>query len=202
MLFHHSNANIHQFEVVAEPRVVQGSPTNKFRIKDAPSDVKVAPAKTGDGTVADDADNAFDDEDKADKDVKTAGEALAKFLDPEKCCSDVPLLVICFDEAHRLTDKIPGVSWTCFSELRRALRVLKPFPFFSLFLSTAGKFHLFSPDYYYDASNRIQHQILDMFPPITETNFDQFAEKVAVDGSWTLDRVASTHHMAHLGRPL
>lgn len=143
-----------------------------------------------------------DGHDEADKSVEIAGKELNHFLDPNKHCDKDPLLVICFDESHSLTDRIEDVPFTRFSELRRALRVLCQRPFFSIFLSTAGKFHLFSPDFLFDASNRIQYQHLDLFPPITETSFDQFAQKVSVDGTWKLGRLASTEYMASLGRPL
>lgn len=41
-----------------------------------------------------------------------------------------------------------------------------------------------------------------MFPPITEISFDEFAPLVPADGTWTLDRLASTHQISHLGRML
>lgn len=70
------------------------------------------------------------------------------------------------------------------------------------FLATGGKFHQFSPDYTFDASNRVQRRVLDLLPPVTEIGFDEFAPRVVADGSWTLDHLASTHHLAHLGRSL
>ncbi|KAA1476428.1 hypothetical protein DENSPDRAFT_510994 [Dentipellis sp. KUC8613] len=40
------------------------------------------------------------------------------------------------------------------------------------------------------------------FLPITEIGFDEFADRVADDGTWRLQRLASTYHIAHLGRAL
>lgn len=146
--------------------------------------------------------NKTESQETGNQSVAEAGKALHMFLDPLKLCGKEPLLVFCFDEAHSLTDAIPGVSYTCFSELRRALRALNFLPFFALFLSTGGKFHHFSPDYTFDPSNRIQLEMLNLFPPITEVGLDEFATPVPADGTWTLDRLASTYHICHLGRSL
>ena len=95
--------------------------------------------------------------------------------------------------------------WTVFSVLRRALRTIRDVPFISIFLSTAGKSDCFSPSPLaeYDTSARLMHRTLLMLPPITEVDFDQFAEKVdCTKEKWTLARIASTHQMVHLGRAL
>ncbi len=42
----------------------------------------------------------------------------------------------------------------------------------------------------------------ELFTSITETGFDGFADRVTADGSWLLERISSTYHMAHLGRAL
>lgn len=86
--------------------------------------------------------------------------------------------------------------------MRRASRELNSFAFWFLFLSTSGKFHRFSPDYVHDPSNRIQVLALNVFAPITEIGFDEFAIPVEADGTWTLERLASTEFIAHLGRVL
>ena len=112
-------------------------------------------------------------------------------------------MVICWDESHSLTDiVINGESWTCFSELRRSLRKIRRLPIFSVFLSTAGKFHPFSPDVQFEPSNRIATLNLELFSPITEVGFDEFAIKVNSTSGLSLAEVASTYRMAHFGRAL
>jgi hypothetical protein len=134
--------------------------------------------------------------------IQAAATEVVKILDPDNNCPDEPLVIICWDESHSLTDHINGESWTCFSELRRALRKIRGLPIFSVFLSTAGKFHLFSPEIQFESSNRITIHALNRFSPITEVGFDQFAAKVSPNGESTLTQVSSTDHMAHLGRAL
>ena len=51
-------------------------------------------------------------------------------------------------------------------------------------------------------STRLQHGAYRLPPPITEVGFDQFAEKVEAVQEWSLERLASTHYIAHLGRAL
>ena len=111
-------------------------------------------------------------------------------------------MVLCWDESHCLVEPVLGARWTRFSQLRRALRIILPFSYISIFLSTAGKFHQFSPSPEFESSNRVIFGEFKMLPPITEVSFDQFAEKVDYTKGWSLARVASTHHIAHLGRAL
>lgn len=134
--------------------------------------------------------------------IEGAAEEIENILNPGGGLEGL-LLVILWDEAHSLTDEINNESWTRFSELRRSLRKIRSQPFFSVFLSTAGKFHLFLPDTQFEASRRISTRTLQLFSPITEVGFDQFAIKVKSTGQLsTLREVASTNHMAHLGRSL
>ena len=113
-------------------------------------------------------------------------------------------MVICWDESHSLTDVVEnGESWNRFSELRRSLHKIRRLPIFSVFLSTtAVNFNLFSPDVQFDSSNRIAMLNLELFSPITEVGFDEFAIKVNSTSSLSLAEVASTYRMAHFGRPL
>ncbi|KAH9934219.1 uncharacterized protein B0H18DRAFT_547792 [Fomitopsis serialis] len=69
------------------------------------------------------------------------------------------------------------------------------------FLSTVGKLEQFAPHRQQETSGRIVMQRLDLFPPIIINPFDVLAERISGSG-WTLQQVASTHHMVHLGRPL
>ncbi|KAJ7498537.1 hypothetical protein FB451DRAFT_1982 [Mycena latifolia] len=121
-------------------------------------------------------------------------------LNPQGVFNSDPLLVITFDEANPLTEAVKGESWTRFSELRRVLRQIRNLPIFTLFLSTGGNFHQFSPPRENDPSNRLQRDKFELFPPITEVPFDQFSQ--ILPSSIPMDRVASTFQMAHLGRAL
>lgn len=152
----------------------------------------------------------YDTDSQQPKSVATAAQELSRLLDP---CSvlhsnDRPsslLLLINFDEAHSLTepivDKSSKAELTRFLVLRRALRSLNFEPFFALFLSTAAKFRSFTPRVSRDSS-QIYKAILIVYPPITSVGFDEFADRVSIDGSWTLTRLASTYHITHLGRAL
>ncbi|TFY50412.1 hypothetical protein EVJ58_g11058, partial [Rhodofomes roseus] len=137
------------------------------------------------------------------KTVKTSAEELIRFLDPwKKARPDEPLVILCFDEAHMLTMSVAGeYDWTRFSELRRVLRMIVGWPIFTLFLSTVGKLEQFVPLPQQETSGRLAIRELGLFAPIVLTPFDILAERIS-KSNWTLQRVASTHHMAHLGRPL
>ncbi|KAF8907965.1 hypothetical protein CPB84DRAFT_1768288 [Gymnopilus junonius] len=134
--------------------------------------------------------------------VRSIAQEIVDVLDPTRCCRTEPLMVICWDDANFLNDQIPNVPWTLFSGLRRALRTIRDFPFFSIFVTTAYNLEFVPPPPAYGPSSRISFLVLDPYAPITEVGFDEFASKVDSKGSWTLAQVASTYHMAHLGRPL
>ena len=109
-----------------------------------------------------------------------------------------PLVILAFDESHIPIDNPKDWSWTLFSELCRTLREIVDWPIFSLFLSTAGSFHLFSPEIKEDNSGRVINGLLS---PISEISFDDLAF-AAQEGTVSLDRVVQTDWMSHLGRPL
>ena len=134
--------------------------------------------------------------------IVEVGQEIIHLLNPQNDDDISPTVVICWDESHSLINPVPNKLWTIFSELQRALRTIKELSFISVFLSTVGKFHHFSPSPEYDPSARLMHSQLKMLPPITEVCFDQFAKKVDCKEKWELKKVASTHHMAHLGRAL
>ncbi len=125
--------------------------------------------------------------------VKDAGTHLVQFVDPNNLLDCVqgqprrPLVILAFDEAHILTDRI--------------LRQTSDQAIFSLFLSTAGHFNLFSPDIRSDPSRRIRNFSLGPLDPITETSFDNLAYD-APEGKIELSRVVEMDWMCHLGRPL
>ncbi|TFY74196.1 hypothetical protein EWM64_g9816 [Hericium alpestre] len=137
-------------------------------------------------------------------DVRSAAKDLLEFIDPhyEDQSYKNPLLLLSFDESHDFTSVSGNQHWSLFSEFQRVLWRIRDFPIFSVFLSTGGTFHLFSPHTDDSSSNRLQTVKLNIFPPVTETGFDELALKVRGDGSWSLEQVVTDEFIAHLGRPL
>lgn len=139
--------------------------------------------------------------------VFQAGNKLKNFIDEDDDISPIqsdmkwPLVVLAFDEAHNLTEVPDNRGWSMYSELRRCLQQLLDFPIFTLFLSTAGKFHLFSPQRPKDPSSRVVLGHKRVLPPITETGFDQLALR-AIENQTTLDQVVGHEWICRLGRPL
>jgi len=139
--------------------------------------------------------------------VFKAGTKLKNFIDKRNDEHAVnngmrrPLVVLAFDEAHILTEFPVDGGWTIYSELRRCLCQLVSLPMFTLFLSTAGKFRLFSPDRPDDLSSRVVLGHKRVLPPITETGFDQLA-LTAIENQTTLDQVVKDEWICSLGRPL
>jgi hypothetical protein len=131
---------------------------------------------------------------------------LTTFIDPAGLLNPStgprqPLVILSFDEGHMLADTLEGRQWSLFSELRRALRLLVDLPIFSLFLSTAAKFRLFSPDIQSDPSRRVVDLKLPLLNPISEISFDDLAP-LAIKGTVTLNDVIGDKWISHLGRPL
>src|ERR1700748_3033955 len=92
--------------------------------------------------------------------VREAGDNLCHFFDRHRVLDSQegprrPLVILAFDESHVLTDTPKHSEWTLFSEFRRALRVIVDLQIFSLFLSTAGRLHLFSTKRISDPSTRV-----------------------------------------------
>jgi hypothetical protein len=138
--------------------------------------------------------------------VKEAGEIFCRFIDSKRALdrrdgSWWPLVILSFDESHILTKNPKSSGWTLLSELRRVLREIIDHPIFSLFLSTAGRFHLFSPEIRSDHSNRITNHELTLLHPISEISFDDIAYP-AKEYTVSLDRVVKTDWKSHLGHPL
>ncbi|KAI0806787.1 hypothetical protein C8Q74DRAFT_1362378 [Fomes fomentarius] len=143
--------------------------------------------------------------------VQDAANALLQLLDPRLASfplSDKPLVVLCFDESHLLhTTPYGPHNWTPFTVLRRVLHTIVNLPIFTLFVSTMGKLEQFSPLSLVPKapSSRLMGQPeLETYRPFCLTSFDQFAPSMTkvLDIPWTLNQVASTYHIAHLGRPL
>jgi hypothetical protein len=143
------------------------------------------------------------------KGLDDAGTHLAKFIDPFNKLDRVqgsrrPLVIFAFDEAHILTDnphKEFKMDWNLFSELRRILRQISGHAIFSVFLSTAGRFHLFSPETHSDPSSRVRDASERTLDPITEISFDDLAHPARAN-TVSLGQVVQMDWISHLGRPL
>ena len=143
--------------------------------------------------------------------IENAAKLLAQFIDPDKLLRRKegfprrPLVIFAFDEAHILTDNPPtknrATKWNMFSELRRFLRQTSDQAIFSLFLSTAGRFNVFSPEISSDPSRRTQYSTLSPLDSITEISFDDLAYD-APEYKIMLEQVVDVDWMCHLGRPL
>jgi hypothetical protein len=111
-----------------------------------------------------------------------------------------PLLILAFDEGHTLAD-ILLEHGSLFEELVHALYIVADLPIFSLFLSTAAKFHVPVP-----LKIRLHPSVnanleLPLPPPISETFFDDLAFP-AIEDTLTLNQVTGNEWISHLGRPL
>lgn len=119
--------------------------------------------------------------------------------------TDSPLkLLLVFDEAHDLALPRPSLSdpkWSLFVELRRALHQLNDEALFSLFLSTAGHLHHFTPAKSMDPSARIQDGKMALIEPFVELDFDTFAQPIEASKKHLKD-VTKIEHLVSLGRPL
>ncbi|RPD68653.1 hypothetical protein L226DRAFT_617371 [Lentinus tigrinus ALCF2SS1-7] len=145
-------------------------------------------------------------QDSGEKTIQDAAMALIQLLN---AVSDAePCIILSFDEAHELMPDLTDSDlsqWSRFGELRRALRDIVGLPIFTLFLSTTGKLEQFAPLPRLSGSARVLSGHFRMFPPIITTPLDALAERFPLrqtTNPWTLDQVASTHHMALLGRPM
>ncbi|KAI9057967.1 hypothetical protein FKP32DRAFT_1289000, partial [Trametes sanguinea] len=140
--------------------------------------------------------------------LESAAQALTSYLskipqDPSVKITSFLNTVLYFDEAQLLTRSGTLDSQaTLFPDVRRALRLVRTHPIFALFLSTVGKLEQFSPPSQLESSDRIVRLELVPLEPIVWTPFDVFARRITKDKVWTLAEVASTDHIAHLGRPL
>ncbi|KAI0044973.1 hypothetical protein FA95DRAFT_1608076 [Auriscalpium vulgare] len=130
-------------------------------------------------------------------DVLRSASKLVDLLDPTHVATG-PLVILEFDEAKMLTEAHGRAApyITPYSELQHALMDIVKLPIFALFLATGGDFHRISPRFGAWSWAPV------WLPPYTELGWDIFARKVKLDGSTTLDTVATIEHMASLGRPL
>jgi hypothetical protein len=130
-----------------------------------------------------------------------------KSLHNESTSLSDPLVILAFDEPHTITKQQQqgGEQWSVFNELRYVLRRLRDRPLFSLFLSTTGKisrFASYAVKEVQDNSARIILPNLVVIQPYTDLGFDALSRKIAVNGSWDLERLTTDAHISSMGRPL
>ncbi|KAF8326117.1 uncharacterized protein EI90DRAFT_3128266 [Cantharellus anzutake] len=111
-----------------------------------------------------------------------------------------PILTLAFDEAHTLVPSNTGRGWSAFSSMRRALRGLRLFPIWTLFLSTTGKSDQFSLPPFLDPSSRIIQGELSSVKPFSALGFDRMAMKFRE--GMTLNDVTKLPYRLSLGCPL
>lgn len=113
-------------------------------------------------------------------------------------------MFLAFDEAHVIADTktTNGIQRSQFSALRRALRAIRLFPIWSLFLSTTGKLEQFAPAPILDDSNRIVEGRLNTLTPYSAVGFDLLAKVLSYDKSYPLSDISSLEYKLSLGRPL
>ncbi|KAF8328569.1 uncharacterized protein EI90DRAFT_3064614 [Cantharellus anzutake] len=111
-----------------------------------------------------------------------------------------PILSLAFDEAHTLAPLNTGRGWSAFTSMRRALRSLRSFPIWTLFLSTTGESDRFSPPPSLDPSSRILQGELASVKPFSALGFDHMVMKFCE--GMTLDDVTKLPFRLSLGRPL
>lgn len=121
-------------------------------------------------------------------------------------------VILVFDEAHNLlatkfddmelANDASKKPWSYLSELHRVLRLLKTFSLFSVFMSTTGKIQPSVSTVANIASTRIWLRPILFHPPFCALGFDQLAEIVPIDGTYTLSDVTKIAFLVKLGRPL
>jgi len=111
---------------------------------------------------------------------------------PKSQASKHPLVVLAFDEAHTLTEPQGKGSWSCFGEMRRAIRGLHTLSFFTLFISTSGTLFGITP-------TLLEGEVM---LPFCEVGFDMFAQYVDFRETVKLSQITSEEHLTSYGRPL
>ncbi|KAF9218832.1 hypothetical protein BS17DRAFT_761849 [Gyrodon lividus] len=120
---------------------------------------------------------------------------------------DSRFVTVSFDDSHMLMQVRyckPGIFFSVFDEIGRALRHLQNLPFFALFLTATGKRNVTTlPPPKKDSSSRIQYSEKILVPPFFDLGLDQVARKFGIHtGSVTLSSVSSEDQLCMYGRPL
>jgi hypothetical protein len=115
-----------------------------------------------------------------------------------------PGVFIAFDEAQSLMQCIePKSSRTFFVEVCRALQALRDTSSFVFFLSTTSKISQFAMPGEVDKSARMACKILRTPLPFSDLGFDLLMQsRKVLDKFNTIDEVASTECVVHMGRPM
>lgn len=142
--------------------------------------------------------------------MKVAANSLITYLDskvpPRRYVSDDEnLVILCFDDsAQLLISKTCGhdSSTTLRHVVRQALATIGGLRIFTLFLSKMDQVEYFPLPPPMSNSTAVLSFSCSPFEAIVWTPLDVFARRITKDKAWTLSEVASTYHIAHLGRPL
>ncbi|VDC02979.1 unnamed protein product [Peniophora sp. CBMAI 1063] len=130
-----------------------------------------------------------------------ASEALMKWL--KTICQGAfpsgPWVVFSIDSARRFIPSThAAIEYTLLFEFRRVMRLLKDEPYTAILLATGGVVA--------EPERALPGSFFPVHPrptvPVCIVPFDVLADVVPNDGSWTLERIASTARIARLGRPL
>ncbi|KAL5520903.1 hypothetical protein ACEPAF_2906 [Sanghuangporus sanghuang] len=118
-------------------------------------------------------------------DMVNAANELVDFLRAADCSSsDVVEVVVAFDEAHVLTERVfnnPTVVegvWSLFITLRDAIRALYPTSVYVIFLSTTGKLSQFNPHRSADPSILVKNEGYEPVPPFTTLRYDLYGPRL------------------------
>ena len=118
----------------------------------------------------------------------------------------LPGVFIAFDKAHSLTQPIDpdrDPSWTYFIKLRSALQALDYASSFVFFLSTTSKISNFVMPGDIAVSTRIVQKDLRTPLPFSNLGFDHLMQNHKIlTKLTTIDEVASTECIMHMGQPL
>ncbi|KIY53555.1 hypothetical protein FISHEDRAFT_68770 [Fistulina hepatica ATCC 64428] len=130
--------------------------------------------------------------------LAAAAKLLEHFKSDEPDESSHPHVILAFDEAHTLTRDVEeykpegSSSSAPLSHLRMALRSLRPFRIFSVFLSTTGKIAQVSGPKEFDLSA----------PAFTTLGWDQLARPLPVKSKGVSCADIGFDYQVHLGRPM
>jgi hypothetical protein len=131
--------------------------------------------------------------------ILPALEALLKLVGEEET------VIMAWDEAHLLCtseDTPEGEPWSKYSVVRSVMRFINNFPFWGVFLATAGEFGRFMPPAHMSMTGRLITGKFKMAIPFSALGFDQISNEKPLQRPLTLSVVSSLEFQITLGRPL
>ena len=136
--------------------------------------------------------------------MKGALSELLSCLGGDKMTDKYPGVFIAFDEAQSLAQPIESRGGrTFFIEVRRALQALLNTSSFVFFLSTTSKISQVEMPAQIDGSARMNDKRFRTPLPFCDLGFDHLMESRKILHKFkTIDEVASTECVVHMGRPM